>query len=65
VISEFQVIIFYVLGLQASLLVRHPETNKLYVNFDPMVMTLIKETDCMVKLDLQQQTYRKKQRLIL
>ena len=40
-------------GLQASLLIRHPETNRLYVNFDPMVLTLIKETDCMAKLELE------------
>ncbi|XP_039248303.2 dynein axonemal heavy chain 5-like isoform X1 [Styela clava] len=40
-------------GLQASLLVKHPETKELYVNFDAIVLTLIKETGCMTKLELE------------
>ncbi|KAG8442619.1 hypothetical protein GDO86_011415 [Hymenochirus boettgeri] len=40
-------------GLHASLLVKAPETLELFVNLDPMILTLIRETECMEKLGLE------------
>ena len=34
------------------MLVRHPDTNELFVNFDPSIITLMKETDSMRRLNL-------------
>ena len=39
-------------GLQASLLVRHSETKKLFVNFDPQLVQMMRETEYMIKMDL-------------
>jgi dynein heavy chain len=39
-------------GLQATLVIRHPDTGKLYVNFDLELFQLIRETKCLVKLDV-------------
>uniref|UniRef100_A0A669PBP7 Dynein axonemal heavy chain 5 n=1 Tax=Phasianus colchicus TaxID=9054 RepID=A0A669PBP7_PHACC len=55
VLMEFEVI--YHRGwlqtrLQASLLVKSPETGELFVNFDPQILTLIRETDCMAHMCL-------------
>ncbi|XP_052229952.1 dynein axonemal heavy chain 5-like isoform X5 [Dreissena polymorpha] len=40
-------------GLAASLLVKHPETGDLYVNFDPQILIMIRETECMARLGLE------------
>jgi dynein heavy chain len=40
-------------GLNASLLVQHPETKKLFVNFDPQLIELIHEARCLRKLNLE------------
>lgn len=39
-------------GLQASLLVKCAESRELYVNFDPQILTQIRETDCMSRMGL-------------
>eukprot|EP01028_Stygiella_incarcerata_P006636 TRINITY_DN270_c0_g1_i1.p1 TRINITY_DN270_c0_g1~~TRINITY_DN270_c0_g1_i1.p1 ORF type:complete len:4523 (-),score=1222.92 TRINITY_DN270_c0_g1_i1:192-13760(-) len=40
-------------GLQATLIVRHPETGKLFVNFDHEILQLIKETKWLLRLGVE------------
>lgn len=40
-------------GVHASLIVKNSETNEYLVNFDPEIMTLIRETECMKRLKLE------------
>ncbi|KAL5009929.1 hypothetical protein ScPMuIL_012234 [Solemya velum] len=46
-------------GLHASLLVRHPETSELYVNFDHQIIELIQEAKCLQALNLDIPTQTK------
>eukprot|EP01033_Poteriospumella_lacustris_P002475 gene2475-1807_t len=37
-------------GLQATLIIRHPDDNKLYVNFDQEILQLIREAKCLDRM---------------
>ncbi|XP_077985364.1 dynein axonemal heavy chain 8-like [Glandiceps talaboti] len=39
-------------SLQVPLLIRHPDTNELLLNFDPLLYQVIRETECLMKLGL-------------
>jgi len=39
-------------GLQATLIVRHPEDHKLYVNFDHEILQLIREAKCLDRMGI-------------
>jgi dynein heavy chain, axonemal len=40
-------------GLLATLIIRHPNNNKLYVNFDAEIMTMIREAKCLSRLGIE------------
>ena len=40
-------------GLQATLIVRHPEDGKLYVNFDSEIAQLIREAKCLDRMGIE------------
>jgi dynein heavy chain len=40
-------------GVHASLIVKNQETNEYLINFDPEIITLIRETECMNRLKLE------------
>ncbi|KDO29332.1 hypothetical protein SPRG_05868 [Saprolegnia parasitica CBS 223.65] len=39
-------------GLHATLIIRHPETTKLYVNFDKEILQLIREAKCLDRMGI-------------
>eukprot|EP00937_MAST-01D_sp_MAST-1D-sp2_P000194 g194.t1 len=40
-------------GLQATLLIRHPDDGKLYVNFDQEILQLIRESKCLERMGFE------------
>ena len=40
-------------GLQATLIIRHPEDGKLYVNFDQDIFQLIREAKCLNRMGIE------------
>ena len=40
-------------GLQATLLIRHPDDGKLYVNFDAEILQLIREAKCLDRMGVE------------
>lgn len=40
-------------GLQATLIIRHPDDSKLYVNFDQDIFQLIREAKCMDRMGIE------------
>ena len=40
-------------GLHATLIIRHPKTNRLYVNFDREIMQLIREAKCLRRIGVE------------
>ncbi|KAF1317985.1 Dynein heavy chain, partial [Globisporangium splendens] len=40
-------------GLQATLIIRHPEDNKLHVNFDPEILQLLREAKCLDRMGIE------------
>ncbi|KAL7543927.1 hypothetical protein ACHAXR_013293, partial [Thalassiosira sp. AJA248-18] len=40
-------------GLQATLIIRHPDDNKLYVNFDRDIFQLIREAKCLDRMGIE------------
>ena len=40
-------------ALQATLLVRHPETKQLFINYDPQIPAMVREATCMIRMGLE------------
>ena len=40
-------------GLQATLIIRHPEDSKLYINLDPEILQLIREARCLDRIGIE------------
>mgnify|MGYP002834821241 CR=1 FL=1 len=40
-------------GLHATLIIRHPKTNRLYVNFDREILQLIREAKCLRRIGVE------------